>query len=113
MAEVSNPFHCFAGLPQLQAFIWKSDAEKERRSLGYHGYQGIQVAVKLNHEYSLTFQWPFPDTKDEMEYRKVSHPYAIREEVIPLNLGIQECELHAAVAKIGLGHLLINLKEPS
>lgn len=110
-ATVINPFHCFASLPQLQAFIWKSDTKNEIRALGHHGYQGIAVAVKLNEEYQLTLQWPFPDKKELMEYRKVSHADAVREEVIPINTGIEQSELHAAIAKIGLGHFLINLKE--
>lgn len=113
MAEVDNPFHCFAGLPQLQAFIYMCDAKKKTRSLGHHGYQGIPVVVKLNDEYQLTLQWPFPATKEELQYGKVPHSDAIREEVIPINLGFREGELHAAIAKIGLGHLLINLKESS
>jgi hypothetical protein len=111
MAEVHNPFQCFAGLPQLQAFIWKSDSVTETRALGYCGYKGITVAVKLNSDYQLTFQWPFPEKKEQVEYRAVPHSEAVQEEVIPINLGLREGELHAAIAKIGLGHLLINLKK--
>lgn len=113
MAEVINPFQCFAGLPQLQGFIWTRDVKNEIRSLGHHGYEGIVVAVKLNREYQLTFRWPLPDKKEDTEYRKVSHADAIREEVIPINLGLRPGELHAAIAKAGLGHMLINLKESS
>lgn len=111
MAEVHNPFQCFAGLPQLQAFIWMSDVKTETRALGFRGYQGIRVAVKLNSDYQLTFQWPFPEKKEQMEYRAVPHSEAVQEEVIPINFDLREGELHAAIAKIGLGHLLINLKK--
>lgn len=111
MAEVFNPFQCFAGLPQLQAFIWVRDAKKETRSLGHHGYQGIQVCVKLNPDYYLALQWPFPATKEQLEYGRVTPSNARREEVTPIKTGISEGELHAAIAKIGLGHLLINLEK--
>lgn len=111
MAETTNPFYCFASLPQLQAFIWVSDWKKDRRTLSRFGYQGIPVAVKLNSEYQLTLQWPFPATKELMEYRKVSRSDAVQEEVIPIKPGFSEGELHAAIAQVGLGHLLINLKD--
>lgn len=113
MAEVINPFQCFAGLPQLQGFIWMRDVKKEIRSLGHHGYEGIVVAVKLNRKFQLTFQWPLPDKKEEVEYREVPRTDAVQEEVIPINLGLRPGELHAAIAKAGLGHMLINLEETS
>ena len=112
MAEIISSFQPFLGLPQLQAFIWKSDFDGETRALGRHGYHGVCVAIKLNREYQLTFQWPFPATKEEMECLKLS-PLDEVQDVVPINLNLRAGELHAAIAKIGLGHLLINQREPS
>lgn len=110
-AKIVNPFHCFATLPQLQPFIWLSDFQSEDRNLKDGGYQGMPVLVKLNRESMFFFRWPFPEKRAELDMQVVERNRAVREQVIPLDIGIDVNTLHEAIVKIGLGSLLINLRD--
>lgn len=96
--------YTYATIPQLQAFVF----EKETRSTLElrNGYSGAAIGIKLSHTHMLRFVWPLPEDAQAAQ----AHDRLQNAAVIPVSLGIDQNELHAAIAKAGLGHLLINLE---
>lgn len=99
----------FKELPQLQTFIFVTDADNPLELDG-RGYRGPTVVVKLNNEYWVSLGDLLAERKEDTAVRgQVIASTEAKAEVIPIDVGIPGRRLHELVVGVGLGHSLINL----